>query len=113
MTVIREYEAARRWPTTFSIAAEVYRIEPDANGNRWVSDAQHDCAHRRARNGCQTTISTSVRWRSQYEALRKPRDMAHRSKVSLRASEFAAVDAPRTNESTGFARALSDPDANW
>ena len=29
------------WPTTYNIAAEVYQIAPDADGNRWVSDAEH------------------------------------------------------------------------
>jgi hypothetical protein len=41
LTAIREYEASGKWPTTFNIAATVYQIDPDADGNRWVSDAQH------------------------------------------------------------------------
>jgi hypothetical protein len=41
LTVIQEYEVSGEWPTTFSIAATVYQIEPDADGNRWISDAQH------------------------------------------------------------------------
>jgi len=39
--VIEEYEGAGKGPTTFKIAAEVYRVRPDRRGNRMVSDAQH------------------------------------------------------------------------
>jgi len=28
-------------PTTFDIAAEVYKLKPDKNGDRLISDAQH------------------------------------------------------------------------
>ena len=31
----------RQRPTTFNIAAEVYRVRRDQHGNRMVSDAQH------------------------------------------------------------------------
>ena len=41
LRVIEEYEAAGKRPTTFNIAAEVYRVRPDRHGNRMVSDAQH------------------------------------------------------------------------
>jgi hypothetical protein len=41
LRVIEEYEAAGRRPTTFNIAAEVYRVRRDQCGNRMVSDAQH------------------------------------------------------------------------
>ena len=41
LRVIEEYEAADKMPTTFNIAAEVYRVRPDRHGNRMVSDAQH------------------------------------------------------------------------
>ena len=41
LRVIGEYEAAGKTPTTFNIAAEVYRIRPDRHGNRMVSEAQH------------------------------------------------------------------------
>ena len=41
LRVIEEYEAAGKMPTTFNIAAEVYRVRPDRHGNRMVSDAQH------------------------------------------------------------------------
>jgi hypothetical protein len=41
LRVIEEYEAAGKGPTTFSIAADVYRVRPDRHGNRMVSDAQH------------------------------------------------------------------------
>jgi hypothetical protein len=52
MTVIREHEKAvkkgteRGWLTTFNIAAEVYQIEPDGDGCRWVTDAQHGAVKR-------------------------------------------------------------------
>jgi hypothetical protein len=39
--VIEMYEAAGKRPTTFNIVAEVYQIEPDADGNRLCSEAQH------------------------------------------------------------------------
>jgi hypothetical protein len=41
LRVIEEYEVAGKRPTTFNIAAEVYRVRPDRHGNRMVSDAQH------------------------------------------------------------------------
>jgi len=41
LRVIEEYEAAGKRPTTFNIAAEVYRVRRDQCGNRMVSDAQH------------------------------------------------------------------------
>ena len=41
LRVIEEYKAAGKTPTTFNIAAEVYRVRPDRHGNRMVSDAQH------------------------------------------------------------------------
>ena len=41
LRVIEEYEAAGKRPTTFNMAAEVYRVRPDPHGNRMVSDAQH------------------------------------------------------------------------
>jgi hypothetical protein len=41
LRVIEEYEAAGKRPTTFNIAADVYRVRPDRDGNRMVSDAQH------------------------------------------------------------------------
>jgi hypothetical protein len=41
LRVIEEYEAAGKRPTTFNIAAEVYRVRRDQRGNRMVSDAQH------------------------------------------------------------------------
>src|SRR3954471_23830913 len=41
LRVIEEYEAAGKRPTTFNIAAEIYRVRPDGRGNRMVSDAQH------------------------------------------------------------------------
>jgi hypothetical protein len=41
LRVIEEYEATGKRPTTFNIAAEVYRVRRDQHGNRMVSDAQH------------------------------------------------------------------------
>lgn len=41
LQVIADYEAEGRTPTTFNIAAEVYHVERDRDGNRMVSDAQH------------------------------------------------------------------------
>jgi len=41
LRVIEEYEAAGKRPTTFNIAAEVYRVRLDQYGNRVVSDAQY------------------------------------------------------------------------
>ena len=41
LRVIEEYRAAGKMPTTFNIAAEIYRVRPDRHGNRMVSDAQH------------------------------------------------------------------------
>jgi hypothetical protein len=56
LRVIREYEASGdeerlwQWPTTFNIAATVYQIKPDADGNRWVNDAQHVAVKRALKN---------------------------------------------------------------
>jgi hypothetical protein len=41
LRVIEEYEAAGKRPTTFNIAAEVYRVRPDR-----LSDAQHAATKR-------------------------------------------------------------------
>lgn len=41
LRVIEQFERAGILPTTFNIVAEVYRVEPDEAGNRWVTDAQH------------------------------------------------------------------------
>lgn len=38
---LRIIEAAGKELTTFTIAAEVYRVKRDRNGNRWINDAQH------------------------------------------------------------------------
>jgi hypothetical protein len=46
LRVIARYEAAGRRPTTFNIAAEVYGVERDEDGNRLVSDAQHTATKR-------------------------------------------------------------------
>ena len=42
LLAIRQYEdEGVQWPTTYTIAADVYQIAPDADGNRLVSDTQH------------------------------------------------------------------------
>ena len=41
LRVIEEYEAAGRKPTTFNIAAQVYRVERNRRGNRMINEAQH------------------------------------------------------------------------
>jgi len=41
LKVIKDYEQADDWPTTFNIAAYVYQVKPDKNGDRWISNAQH------------------------------------------------------------------------
>jgi hypothetical protein len=38
---IQKYEERGESPTTFNIAAEVYQVKPDKDGNRWISDVQH------------------------------------------------------------------------
>jgi hypothetical protein len=38
---LRIIEAAGKELTTFSIAAEVYRVKRNKNGDRWINDAQH------------------------------------------------------------------------
>ena len=38
---IQKYEERGESPTTFNIAAEVYQVKPDKDGNRYVTDAQH------------------------------------------------------------------------
>ena len=40
LRVIENYEAEGQRPTTFNIAAEVYRVRQDQRGNRMVSEAQ-------------------------------------------------------------------------
>ena len=46
LRVIDEYEVAGKRPTTFNIAAEVYRVRRDYRGNHLVSDAQHAATER-------------------------------------------------------------------
>jgi hypothetical protein len=50
LRVIAGYEAAGKRPTTFTIAAEIYRVERDQDGNRWVNDAQHTATKRALAN---------------------------------------------------------------
>jgi len=40
------------WPTTYTIAADIYQVKPDKDGNRWIADAQHG-AVKRALEGLQ------------------------------------------------------------
>ena len=46
LRVIAKCQASGRQPTTFNIAAEVYRIKPDSDGNRMCNDAQHTAVKR-------------------------------------------------------------------
>lgn len=41
LLAIKRYEVIGKRPTTFAIAAEIYRVDCDEDGNRWVNDAQH------------------------------------------------------------------------
>jgi hypothetical protein len=50
LRVIAGYNIARAEPTTFNVAAEVYRVKRDSRGNRTISDAQH------------VAIKTRTRW---------------------------------------------------
>ena len=46
--VICKHEATKKglWPTTYTIAADIYQVKPDKDGNRWVTDAQHVAVER-------------------------------------------------------------------
>jgi len=46
LRVIDEYEVAGKRPTTFNIAAQVYRVRRDYRGNHLVSDAQYAATER-------------------------------------------------------------------
>ena len=50
--IIKRYEDKAEWPTTYNIAAYVYQVKPDKDGNRWINDAQH-VAVKRALEGLQ------------------------------------------------------------
>jgi len=55
LRVIHEHEEEANGgkpPTAYNIAATVYHVEPDEDGNRWINDAQH-AAIRRALKGLQ------------------------------------------------------------
>ena len=56
LRIIGEHEAAGNSPETFNIAAEVYQIARDKDGNRWLTDAQHAAVKRALaelrRQGC-------------------------------------------------------------
>jgi len=49
---IWRYEKNGDWPTTYDIAAWVYHVKPDKDGDIWISDAQH-VAIKRALGGLQ------------------------------------------------------------
>jgi hypothetical protein len=69
LRVIEEYEAAGKRPTTFNIAAEVYRVRRDQRGNRLVSDAQHVATKRALAASVARVLSpgTSIlSWRDRY-----------------------------------------------
>jgi hypothetical protein len=48
----REATKKDLWPTTYTIAADIYQVKPDKDGNRWIADAQHG-AVKRALEGLQ------------------------------------------------------------
>ncbi len=50
LRVIEQSEAAGQRPTTFNIAAEIYQIEQDSDGNRWISEAQYVATKRALAN---------------------------------------------------------------
>lgn len=50
LRVIESYEAAGKRPTTFNIAAEIYQVERDQDGNRMINDAQHVATKRALAN---------------------------------------------------------------
>ena len=52
LTAIWHYERDGKLPTTYNIAAWIYHVKRDKDGNRWVSDAQH-VAVKRALDGLQ------------------------------------------------------------
>jgi hypothetical protein len=52
LVAIWQYERDGELPTTYTIAAEVYHVAPDEDGNRYVTDAQH-VAVKRALAGLQ------------------------------------------------------------
>ena len=57
--MIQGCEAQDIEPTTYLIAAMAYAVQPDAEGNRLVSDAQHG-ATKRALEGLQRTIVSGM-----------------------------------------------------
>ena len=69
LRVIEDYEAVGKRPTTFNIAAEVYRVRRDEHGNRMVSDAQHAATKRAlaslGRMGL-ITGNSILSWRGRY-----------------------------------------------
>ncbi|MGL3104942.1 hypothetical protein [Bradyrhizobium sp. BR 1432] len=50
LRVIEDCESTGKKATTFTIAAEVYQVRPDKNGNRWIDDAQHVATKRALTN---------------------------------------------------------------
>jgi hypothetical protein len=58
LRVIEDYEAVGKRPTTFNIAAEVYRVRRDEHGNRMVSDAQHAATKRALASLCRMGLIT-------------------------------------------------------
>jgi hypothetical protein len=50
--IIKRYEERGELATTYNIAAYVYQVKPDKDGNRWITDAQH-VAVKRALEGLQ------------------------------------------------------------
>jgi hypothetical protein len=71
LLAIWHYEGKDEHPTTFDIAADIYKIKVAKDGTRWVSDAQH-VAVKRALAGLQrkgrvtgfrTDTERVMRWR--------------------------------------------------
>jgi hypothetical protein len=50
LRVIECCERTGKRATTFTIAAEVYQVKPDKNGDRWIDDAQHVATKRALEN---------------------------------------------------------------
>src|SRR5215831_14443508 len=51
LVIVKRHEG-KRWPSTYTIAADVYQVKPDRNGDRLINDAQH-VAVKRALEGLQ------------------------------------------------------------
>jgi hypothetical protein len=50
LRAIERCERTGKRATTFTIAADVYQVKPDKDGNRWINDAQHVATKRALAN---------------------------------------------------------------